>query len=138
MTIKRLLTVVVAICAGALAVGLMSLSAEMRAVTWMAGEGVAQADTTHPVDSGAYLVANVVGDGDEMLLFPQTGDVIRCKGGTICTEDGPYAFDSGRLYTWVNGHKHRVWLFGVVADEQPNVHVDGRGRADSDRRLTKG
>jgi hypothetical protein len=51
--------------------------------------------------------------------------VVRCNQGEIRTEDGPYSFEDGKLYAWVEGHRQRVWLFGVVADERPSLQVDG-------------
>ncbi len=125
MTVKRLLTVVFAIVSATVALGIVSLSAQLQAATAMAGERVVRADSEDPVDPGAYLVADVVGNGDEMLLFPQTGAVIRCSRGQIRQMDGPCVFENGRIYTWVNGRKHRVWLFGVVSEKAPNVRVDG-------------
>ena len=125
LTTRRLLTVVLGIIGVAIVLGLLSLNAEMHAATWTAAETVATDGGASPVDSGAFVVAEIVRDGDEMLLFPQTGDVIRCNDGAIETADAPYLFKDGKLYTWVNGHRHRVWLFGVVAQTRPSIRVDG-------------
>jgi len=127
MTIRRLLTVVFGIIGIATALGIVSLNAEMHAASFMAGESVAQAAEPEQIDPSAFLVAEIVRDGDEMLLFPQTGDVIRSHDSSIVEDDGPYLFQDGKLYTWVKGDKRRVWLFGVIAEERPSVRVaEGR------------
>jgi hypothetical protein len=125
MTLKRLLTIVFGIVGIAILLGILSLNTEMQAATVMAGEGATRPPEAPPLDPSAFLVAEVVKGGDEMLLFPQTGDAIRCNNGTICNADAPYLFQDGKLYTWVKGHKHRVWLFGVVSESRPSVQVDG-------------
>ena len=125
MTTKRLLAVVASIVGTAVILGIVSIEADMHATTYMADERATMAEPARPVDAGAFLVAEIVQDGDEMLLFPQTGDVIRCNDGEVRAADGPYVFEDGRLYTWVDGRKHRVWLYGVVARNRPNVRVDG-------------
>jgi hypothetical protein len=120
-----LLAVIASIVGTAVILGIMSIEADMRATTYMADERATMTEPARPVDAGAFLVAEIVQDGDEMLLFPQTGDVIRCNDGEVRAADGPYVFEDGRLYTWVDGRKHRVWLYGVVARNRPNVRVDG-------------
>ena len=125
MTVKRLLTVVFGIVGIAIAMGVLSLSAQMQAATCTAGESVGHAGERQRVDPGAFLVADIVRDGDQMLLFPQTGEAVRCKDGAICTTDGPYLFEDGKLYTWVNAHRHRIWLFGVISESRPSVQVNG-------------
>lgn len=128
MTVGRLLGIVLTMAIVAGALGALSISAQMQAVAVGAAESSPQGrpHVIRTIDEAAYLETNLVREGQKLLLFPQTGEVIVSDGKQVRYPDRTYLFKDGKIYTWIDGHMKRVWLFGVIADCPPSITVHQR------------
>ncbi len=84
------------------------------------------AKARHSLEQPVVLEAELLPEGQSILLMPQYDDILLRDGKSIVQMDGSVDFDegNGKYVRWENLRPKRVWLFMVVSDEKPKVTVE--------------
>lgn len=120
----RMLLIVVTVIAVCGAVGGTSVRGSL-----MGAE--AEAEATEPVDPrmrvwdepGDPIQAKLVDDGRTVLLLPCARDIAVSDGDSVAPLGSGCAYGDGVFHVVEDGALRRVWLFAVVADEEPVLSV---------------
>jgi hypothetical protein len=125
MPISKLISLIALMLVVVVVLGLLSLNADYDAIAVSADEQRLSCQTLGQLraEPPSAVAAQLIPDGEQILILPDAGDVLVREGKGIGEFEGCYEFADGEVYTWRDGHRQRIWLFAVAADEEPRVSI---------------
>jgi len=68
--------------------------------------------------------AELLPEGQEVVLMPQYQDVLVRNGDRVEPAEGSFSFRDGKLHYWGDTHPKRAWVFVVISEDKPKVTVE--------------